>query len=177
MPCGEIDFVNDTDGYGFIEIDEVDKSIFVHREDLNGPDLKEGQKVEFTIEWVEKGPRAQKVKKLTLQDVQGKITFFNDTGGYGFIKTNAVEEDIFFHREDISESNPAEVAAVTVDVKWENKGPRVTDFVRGHEPSTPDGSTGSVPKSSDDGTVKKPNSKTTDTHTDTGTNIYEPEDG
>lgn len=177
MPCGEIDYVNDTGGYGFIETDAVDKSIFVHREDLNGPNLKEGQKVEFTIEWAEKGPRAKNVEEFMLQDIQGKITFFNDTGGYGFIKTNAVEEDIFFHRDDINESNPTEGAAVTVDVKWENKGPRVTDFVRGHGPSTPDGSTRSVPKSSDDGTVKKPNSKRTDTYTDTGTNIYEPEDG
>jgi cold shock CspA family protein len=30
---------------------------------------------------------------------KGKVAFFNDTGGYGFIESDDSEEDIFFHME------------------------------------------------------------------------------
>ena len=31
----------------------------------------------------------------------GKVDFFNDTGGYGFIETDDADEDVFFHMEDV----------------------------------------------------------------------------
>jgi CspA family cold shock protein len=31
----------------------------------------------------------------------GTVDFFNDTGGYGFIKTEDSDEDVFFHMEDV----------------------------------------------------------------------------
>ncbi|WP_231188554.1 cold shock domain-containing protein, partial [Haladaptatus sp. DYF46] len=31
----------------------------------------------------------------------GKVDFFNDTGGYGFIATEDADDDVFFHMEDV----------------------------------------------------------------------------
>ena len=54
-------FFNDTGGYGFIETDDADDDVFFHMEDVGGPDLEEGQDVDFEIEDSPKGPRAANV--------------------------------------------------------------------------------------------------------------------
>ncbi|MFC7166417.1 cold-shock protein [Halospeciosus flavus] len=64
MATGTVDFFNDEKGYGFIETDESDEDVFFHMEDVGGPDLEEGQEVEFDIEQSEKGPRATNVTRL-----------------------------------------------------------------------------------------------------------------
>ena len=62
MANGKVDFFNDTGGYGFISTDDDavddDEDVFFHMEDVDGPDLEEGQEVEFDIESSPKGPRA-----------------------------------------------------------------------------------------------------------------------
>src|SRR6056297_2324467 len=62
MANGKVDFFNDTGGYGFISTDDGDldddEDVFFHMEDVGGPDLEEGQDVEFDIESSPKGPRA-----------------------------------------------------------------------------------------------------------------------
>jgi len=64
MAEGEVDFFNDTGGYGFISTDDADDDVFFHMEDVGGPDLAEGQQVEFSIEQADKGPRAAELKRL-----------------------------------------------------------------------------------------------------------------
>ncbi len=64
MAKGVVDFFNDTGGYGFIETDDADEDVFFHMEDVGGPDLEEGQEVEFDIEEAEKGPRAKNLTRL-----------------------------------------------------------------------------------------------------------------
>jgi len=64
MATGTVDFFNDTKGYGFIETDESDEDVFFHMEDVGGPDLEEGQEVEFDIKQTDKGPRAENLKRL-----------------------------------------------------------------------------------------------------------------
>ncbi len=64
MATGKVDFFNDTGGYGFIETDDADEDVFFHMEDVGGPDLEEGQEVEFEIEEAEKGPRAKNLTRL-----------------------------------------------------------------------------------------------------------------
>ena len=63
MATGEVDFFNDTGGYGFIETDESDEDVFFHMEDVGGPDLEEGQEVEFDIEQADKGPPLSPVRR------------------------------------------------------------------------------------------------------------------
>jgi len=64
MASGKVDFFNDTGGYGFIESDDADEDVFFHMEDVGGPDLEEGQEVEFDIEDAPKGPRAKNLERL-----------------------------------------------------------------------------------------------------------------
>jgi len=64
MAKGVVDFFKESGGYGFIETDESDEDVFFHMEDISGPDLEEGQELEFEIEQAEKGPRAVDVERL-----------------------------------------------------------------------------------------------------------------
>jgi CspA family cold shock protein len=64
MAEGKVDFFNETGGYGFIETDEADDDVFFHMEDVGGPDLEEGQEVEFDIVEADKGPRAENLTRL-----------------------------------------------------------------------------------------------------------------
>ncbi|ESP90148.1 cold-shock protein [Candidatus Halobonum tyrrellensis] len=64
----------------------------------------------------------------------GKVDFFNDTGGYGFISTDSDEvdddEDVFFHMEDVGGEDLEEGQEVEFDIESSPKGPRATNLVR-----------------------------------------------
>jgi len=64
MAKGTVAFFNDTGGYGFIETDDADDDVFFHMEDVGGPDLEEGEDVEFDIVEAEKGPRAKNLQRV-----------------------------------------------------------------------------------------------------------------
>jgi CspA family cold shock protein len=64
MSSGKVVFFNDTGGYGFIETEDADEDVFFHMEDVGGPDLEEGQEVEFEIVQADKGPRAKNLVRL-----------------------------------------------------------------------------------------------------------------
>jgi len=64
MATGTVDFFNEQKGYGFIETEDHDEDVFFHMEDVGGPDLEEGQEIEFEIEEADKGPRATNVTRL-----------------------------------------------------------------------------------------------------------------
>jgi CspA family cold shock protein len=62
---GEVKRWLDGRGYGFIDVDDQEKDVFVHWSALNGTySLMRGQKVEFEVEDTYKGPRAINVKVL-----------------------------------------------------------------------------------------------------------------
>jgi CspA family cold shock protein len=63
MPNGKVDFFNDTGGYGFISTEDAEEDVFFHMEDVGGPDLEEGENIEFDIEQAPKGPRATNVAR------------------------------------------------------------------------------------------------------------------
>ena len=64
----------------------------------------------------------------------GKVDFFNDTGGYGFISTDDGDldddEDVFFHMEDVGGDDLTEGTEVEFDIESSPKGPRATNVVR-----------------------------------------------
>lgn len=63
-----------------------------------------------------------------MQDHQGVIDFWNDTGGYGFIESPASDEDVFFHGEDSVDTGFSEGDAVEFDIKPADKGPRAVNL-------------------------------------------------
>lgn len=62
---GTVKFFNDMKNYGFIEPEDGEEDLFVHRSDLEDANfLQEDDEVEFEVGEGERGPRAEKVQKL-----------------------------------------------------------------------------------------------------------------
>jgi CspA family cold shock protein len=61
---GTVKFFNDSKGFGFITNEETGKDIFVHVSNLNGVELREGDKVEYNEEEGRKGMVAANVQVL-----------------------------------------------------------------------------------------------------------------
>jgi cold shock protein len=62
--------------------------------------------------------------------VNGKVDFFNDIGGYGFIATEDSDDDVFFHMEDVGGEDLTEGTEIEFDIEQAPKGPRATNVVR-----------------------------------------------
>ncbi len=60
----------------------------------------------------------------------GKVDFFNDTGGYGFIETDDADDDVFFHMEDVGGPDLEEGTEIEFDIEQAPKGPRATNVER-----------------------------------------------
>ena len=63
MENGTVKWFNQTKCFGFIERENEDKDLFVHKTNVEGQ-IRDGDKVEFEIGESEKGPNAVKVKRV-----------------------------------------------------------------------------------------------------------------
>ena len=63
MPEGTVKWFSGEKGYGFIEQESGD-DVFVHKNDVSGPTLQEGARVQFEIGEGNKGPCAKNVKAI-----------------------------------------------------------------------------------------------------------------
>jgi CspA family cold shock protein len=67
MAVGTVKWFNATKGFGFIAPEDGSSDVFVHQSDIEVQgyrELTEGQKVEFTVEAGQKGPKAAKVRPV-----------------------------------------------------------------------------------------------------------------
>lgn len=61
---GTVKFFNESKGFGFITNDETGNDIFVHITALNGAEIKEGDKVEYSEEEGKKGIVAAQIQVI-----------------------------------------------------------------------------------------------------------------
>ena len=67
MPTGTVKWFNATKGFGFIQNEDGSADVFVHQSDIQVSgyrELAEGQRVEFSIETGDKGPKAANVRPV-----------------------------------------------------------------------------------------------------------------
>ena len=62
MPQGKVKWFNDSKGFGFIEQEDGGADLFVHKTEVEGGSLQEGQVVEYEVGEGPKGPNATNVK-------------------------------------------------------------------------------------------------------------------
>ncbi|MFC7045890.1 cold-shock protein [Halobacteriaceae archaeon GCM10025711] len=60
----------------------------------------------------------------------GTVTHFNAENRYGFIETDASEEDVFFHMEDVGGEDLSEGDEVEFDIEQADRGPRAANLER-----------------------------------------------
>lgn len=169
---GTVDFWNETGGYGFIESSASDEDVFFHIEDSTASELPEGTRVDFRLVQAEKGPRAEDLSRVDSTSrssssssadtgasgagetnsaggssntrYHGTVDFFNETGGYGFIESPGVDDDVFFHMEDVGGPELVEGTELTFEVEMADNGPVATNVRRSKGASSASSSTSSA---------------------------------
>ncbi|PSG97083.1 cold-shock protein [Thermoplasmatales archaeon SW_10_69_26] len=58
----------------------------------------------------------------------GKVAFFHDRKGYGFIETSSADDDVFFHAEDFDGPDPEEGQEVEFEIEQADRGPRAVNL-------------------------------------------------
>lgn len=64
MSTGTVKFFNATKWFGFITPDDWSKDIFVHVTQIQGGELADGDKVQYTEGQGQKGPQAENVERI-----------------------------------------------------------------------------------------------------------------
>lgn len=58
----------------------------------------------------------------------GTVKFYHDRKGYGFLESDASDEDVFFHVDDLGGPEPREGQQFEFEIERAPRGPRATDL-------------------------------------------------
>ena len=109
---GELIWYNERKGYGFVKIGDAE--VFLHRSTVDRFGLIRlltGDRVSVSLTTNEHGqviqdlltvnrpvlPSPPAAAEPAEDEVRAVVKFFNDLRGYGFVKADELEEDVFFH--------------------------------------------------------------------------------
>lgn len=59
--------------------------------------------------------------------MQGTVKFFHDQKNYGFIETDEMDDDVFFHISELDGDSIEEGAEVEFETEEGDKGPQAVD--------------------------------------------------
>jgi CspA family cold shock protein len=62
--------------------------------------------------------------------MKGVVKFFHDQKNYGFIETEEIDDDIFFHVSDLEEDSIEEDTEVEFDQEEGDRGPKAVNVVK-----------------------------------------------
>eukprot|EP00933_Yihiella_yeosuensis_P051627 TRINITY_DN495_c0_g2_i1.p1 TRINITY_DN495_c0_g2~~TRINITY_DN495_c0_g2_i1.p1 ORF type:complete len:207 (-),score=80.16 TRINITY_DN495_c0_g2_i1:172-792(-) len=99
---GTVKSFNPHKGWGFVECNGQD--MFLNKKECKGVCVSKGDQVQFTVQQTEKGSAAADVTSLKAPDERyyfGEIKRFNPTKGFGFITSEAFQEDIFVLKSEL----------------------------------------------------------------------------
>jgi CspA family cold shock protein len=100
---GQVRWFSEDNKFGFIAQEEGKEDIFVHQTDLEGAGtLYEDQRVSYEVMDTVEGPRAVSVRVLPKSRKRGRVKWFDEEKGYGFI-CQEDGKDTYVNREDLVE--------------------------------------------------------------------------
>jgi CspA family cold shock protein len=146
VQVGEISFFDTEKGFGFVQADDIEEDVFFHVKKSDFDFVpKEGLTVNMEVENAPKGPFANRLKKvdspindiladdsgenfLAKDEYNGEVNYFNSDDGYGFIETDELDDDVFFHVSDLSIDSITEGESVQIKVKQADEGPKAVSL-------------------------------------------------
>jgi len=98
---GTVKWFNDSKGFGFIEVDDGSKDVFVHHSAIQSGDefktLNEGDRVQFDVVQGEKGPAAENVTRVEVDKPSqpaGDATALDESGNEVALPPEDTETDV-----------------------------------------------------------------------------------
>lgn len=61
--------------------------------------------------------------------MKGTVKFFHDQKNYGFIETEEIDDDVFFHVSDLEEDSIEEETEVEFEKEEGDRGPKAVNVV------------------------------------------------
>lgn len=129
---GIVQAFNEEKCFGFIKDLTNGETIFVHADHIvcEPKTLMKDDFVQFDVGMVKKGYKAFNCTKMQLPKPRGKITFFNEARGFGYIKERQ-GVDLFFHISNCEgrPKEPEQDDVVEFDIEGSQKGPEAVNVL------------------------------------------------